>query len=75
MDIFAEHFHVIAPDTRGSGRTAHRAGGSIPYTQLADDVVGLIAALGLDQPLICGFSDGGHTATIAGIRNPTLYAQ
>jgi pimeloyl-ACP methyl ester carboxylesterase len=70
MDTFAEHFHVIAPDTRGSGRTTHPAGGSVPYTQLAADVVGLIEALELDQPLICGFSDGGHTATIAGIRNP-----
>ncbi len=70
MDTLAEHFRVIAPDTRGSGRTAHPGGGSIPYKQLADDVVGLIDALGLDQPLICGFSDGGHTATIVGIRTP-----
>jgi 3-oxoadipate enol-lactonase len=69
MDKLAEHFRVIAPETRGFGRTAH-PGGSIPYTQTADDVVGLIEALGLDQPLICGFSDGGHTATIVGIRDP-----
>jgi pimeloyl-ACP methyl ester carboxylesterase len=70
MDTFAEHFRVIAPDTRGSGKTAHPGGGSILYPQLADDVVALIDALGLDRPLICGFSDGGHTATIVGIRNP-----
>jgi pimeloyl-ACP methyl ester carboxylesterase len=69
MDTLAEHFRVIAPETRGFGRTAH-PGGSIPYTQLADDIAALIDALGLDQPLICGFSDGGHTATIVGIRNP-----
>ncbi len=69
MDTLAEHFRVIAPETRGFGRTAH-PGGAIPYTQTADDVVGLIEALGLDQPMICGFSDGGHTATIVGIRNP-----
>ena len=55
---FAEHFRVIAPDTRGSGRSAH-SGGAIPYTLLADDVVALIDALELRQPLICGFSDGG----------------
>lgn len=30
----------------------------------------LIDALELDRPLICGFSDGGQIATIAGIRNP-----
>jgi pimeloyl-ACP methyl ester carboxylesterase len=70
MDTFAEHFRVIAPETRGSGRTTHPDGGSILYPQLADDVVALIDALGLDRPMICGFSDGGHTATIVGIRNP-----
>jgi pimeloyl-ACP methyl ester carboxylesterase len=70
METFTEHFRVIAPETRGSGRTTHPGGGSILYPQLADDVVGLIDALGLNRPLICGFSDGGHTATIVGIRNP-----
>jgi len=65
----AEHFRVITPDARGSGKTLH-SGGPIPYPVLADDVVALIEALTLDQPLICGFSDGGETATIAGIRHP-----
>ena len=65
----AKHFRVIAPDTRGSGKSVH-PGGPIPYTLLADDIAALIEALTLDRPLICGFSDGGETATIAGIRNP-----
>ena len=64
-----EHFRVIAPDARGSGKTVH-PGGPIPYTLLADDVTALADALALDRPLICGFSDGGETATIVGIRNP-----
>jgi pimeloyl-ACP methyl ester carboxylesterase len=70
MDTLAERFRVIAPDTRGHGRTINAGGGSIPYTQLADDVVGLIDALGLERPMICGFSDGAMTATITGIRHP-----
>jgi 3-oxoadipate enol-lactonase len=65
----AEHFRVITPDARGSGKSVH-SGGPIPYPLLADDVAALIEALKLDQPLICGFSDGGETATIAGIRHP-----
>src|SRR5438034_45971 len=69
IGTLAEHFWVIAPDTRGSGKTVH-PGGPVPYTLLADDVTALINALGLDRPLICGFSDGGETATIVGIRNP-----
>jgi pimeloyl-ACP methyl ester carboxylesterase len=70
METFAKHFRVIAPDSRGQGRTVNAGGGSISYTLLADDVLALIDALGLDRPLICGFSEGGVTATIAGLRNP-----
>ena len=70
MDTFAKHFRIIAPDTRGAGRTVNPGGGSILFTQLADDVVALIEALGLDQPLIGGFSDGGITATTVGVRYP-----
>lgn len=63
------HFRVIAPDTRGSGRTVH-PGGPIPATLLADDVAALVDALQLDRPLVCGFSDGAETATLVGIRHP-----
>jgi pimeloyl-ACP methyl ester carboxylesterase len=69
MATLAEHFRVIAPDTRGSGRTVH-SGGPIPSTLLADDVAAFVEALNLDPPLVCGFSDGGETATIVGIRHP-----
>jgi pimeloyl-ACP methyl ester carboxylesterase len=30
----------------------------------------LIDALGLDRPMICGFSDGAMTATVVGFRHP-----
>jgi pimeloyl-ACP methyl ester carboxylesterase len=69
MDTLAEHFRVIAPDTRGCGRTVH-SGGPITFDLLADDVAALIDALDLDRPLIVGFSEGGITATILAIRHP-----
>ena len=69
MDTLAEHFRVIAPDTRGCGRTVH-SGGPISFDLLADDVAALIDALGLERPLIAGFSEGAITATILGIRHP-----
>jgi pimeloyl-ACP methyl ester carboxylesterase len=69
LAAFADHFRVILPDTRGSGRTVH-TGGPIPYTLLADDVVALIGALGLDRPMVCGFSDGGEVATLVAVRSP-----
>ncbi len=70
MAAFAERFRVIAPDLRGCGRTANPGSGSISYAQLADDAVGMIGALGLEQPLVCGFSDGATLATILAIRSP-----
>jgi 3-oxoadipate enol-lactonase len=69
LGTLAEHFRVIVPDTRGSGKSVH-PGGPIPSALLADDIAALIDALDLDRPLVCGFSDGGETATLAGIRHP-----
>jgi pimeloyl-ACP methyl ester carboxylesterase len=69
MDALAAHFRVIAPDTRGGGRTRH-SGGPMTFDVLADDVAALIAALGLERPAVVGFSEGGITATIVGFRYP-----
>src|ERR1700741_1636721 len=71
MDTLAAHFRVIAPDTRGCGRTAHTSG-PITFDLLADDVAALAEALDLDRPLLTGFSDGGITSTVVGIRHADL---
>lgn len=68
-DALAERFRVIAPDTRGCGKTKH-SGGPITFDLLANDIAALIDALELDRPLIAGFSDGAITATVLGIRHP-----
>lgn len=67
----ATQFRVIAPDERGCGRTTH-SGGSISMSLLADDVAALIEALELRRPVVAGFSAGGLTATILGIRHPRV---
>src|SRR6187549_1509450 len=69
MEALAKHFRVIAPDTRGSGATVAGPGGA-SFAVLAEDVLGLIDALGLDRPLLAGFSEGAATATIVAIRQP-----
>ncbi len=71
LPTLAEHFRVVAPDTRGCGATVH-PGGPATLDVLADDVAGLIAALGLDRPMIAGFSEGGTIATFAALRHPGL---
>jgi len=72
MRELARRYRIIAPDTRGCGKTVHD-GGVVTFDQLADDVVALADALELDQPLIAGFSEGGITATIAAIRYPERF--
>jgi pimeloyl-ACP methyl ester carboxylesterase len=69
MDTLADHFRVIAPDTRGCGRTPH-SDGPTTFDVLADDVAALIEALGIERPAVVGFSEGGITATVLGIRHP-----
>src|SRR5260370_31724061 len=63
---FAEHFRVIAPDTRGHGRTLNPSG-VLSYPVFAEDVIALTRALHLEKPLVFGFSDGGITAPVVGI--------
>jgi pimeloyl-ACP methyl ester carboxylesterase len=70
LDALAARFRVITPDTRGCARTAHTGSGSISFALLADDTAALIEALGLERPLIAGFSEGAITATILAIRGP-----
>ena len=67
LDAFAGHFRVIAPDTRGGGRTRH-VDGPLTFDVLADDVLGLIDALHLDRPRLCGFSEGNPTSKYASSR-------
>jgi pimeloyl-ACP methyl ester carboxylesterase len=73
LGAFAGRFRVIAPDTRGHGLSLNPGGGSISYAELADDVLELSTVLGLERPLICGFSDGGTIATVAAIRSPDAF--
>ena len=69
MATLAKHFRVIAPDTRGSGATAHNGGGA-SFSVLADDALALVDTLGLDRPAVAGFSEGAATATVLAIRQP-----
>lgn len=71
MATLAKHFRVIAPDTRGGGATVH-GNGTASFSVLADDVLALIDALGLDHPIVAGFSEGAMTATVVAIREPHL---
>jgi pimeloyl-ACP methyl ester carboxylesterase len=71
LPAFTEHFRVFAPDSRGHGRTDNPTG-ELGYHLMADDVAALIKALGLQRPLVLGYSDGGQIALELGMRYPGM---
>jgi pimeloyl-ACP methyl ester carboxylesterase len=71
LPAFSEHFRIFAPDSRGHGRTDNPTG-ELGYRLMADDVAALVGALGLQRPLVLGYSDGGQIALELGMRYPGL---
>src|SRR3712207_162315 len=71
LPAFAEHFRVFTPDSRGHGRTDNPTR-ELGNRLLADDVAALIKALGLQRPLVLGYSDGGQIALELSTRYPGL---
>jgi N-formylmaleamate deformylase len=64
-------YDVIALDARGHGQSAAPTTG-YNLEALADDVAGVISALGLKQPAVVGHSLGAMTAAELAARHPEL---
>jgi len=66
---FAEHFRVIALDTRGHGKTPR---GEAPFTirQFAQDLLQFMDRQGIGKAHILGFSDGGNIAMVFALAHP-----
>lgn len=60
-------FDVLMPDARGHGDSSAPPHG-YRYDDLANDVVGLVRALGLSRPVLLGHSMGGMTAAVVASR-------
>lgn len=69
MDVLASRFRCLAPDARGWGDSDTPPSG---YTvaDMADDVAGLVAALGLTRYTLVGHSMGGKAAQVLAARRP-----
>lgn len=64
-------YDAVMPDARGHGKSSAPCCG-YRYEDHADDVVGLIRALGLAPPILIGHSMGGMTAAVVASRSPKL---
>lgn len=69
IGALSDHYRVIAPDTRGHGKTEN-PGHEFSYPLLADDVVAFCQALGVEKPVLMGYSDGGIIALTVGVKYP-----
>ena len=67
----APDYDVIMADARGHGLSQATEGGYDPATQ-ADDLAGLIAALGLQKPAVLGHSMGAATALVLAGAHPDV---
>lgn len=69
IETFAQHFRVIAIDTRGHGKTPR---GVAPFTirQFAEDLLTFMVQHNIEKAHILGFSDGGNIAMIFAMAHP-----
>ena len=68
---FQDRYRVIAPDTRGHGRSPR---GTAPFTiaQFARDLYELLRARGIEQAIILDFSDGANIAMRFAMEHPEM---
>ena len=69
MEPFAQHFRVIAIDTRGHGQTPR---GDAPFCirQFAQDLLEFMDEHDIEKAHILGFSDGGNIAMVFTLAHP-----
>jgi len=70
IEALADAHFVIAPDLRGNGRSGDAAT-QLSYAVMADDMVNLLDALGVQRSDVVGWSDGGIVGLDLAMRHPT----
>ena len=66
---FAQHYQVIAVDSRGQGRSTYGTG-PITFELMVDDVLGVMDHLGIDNANVVGWSNGGTIALLLAMEHP-----
>jgi pimeloyl-ACP methyl ester carboxylesterase len=69
LPLLAKRHQVIAVDLQGHGRTAD-IDRPIDIRLMADDIAALIDHLGLDKPVVVGYSLGGGVALQTAVKHP-----
>ena len=70
IPLFTPHFHVVAPEQMGHGRTADLVDRPFHYHDMAEDTVELMQQLEIESAAVVGYSDGGIIALDIAIHHP-----
>lgn len=73
MQRLAPRFTVYAVDSRGHGKSTKVK--PLHYTDMAEDIAQFIIALGLEKPMLYGFSDGGILGLMIAYTYPALLSR
>lgn len=73
IDVLSKHFTVYAIDTRSHGQSDKVK--ELHYSDMAEDVKCFIEELGLENPILYGFSDGGIVGLLLAIKYPNLLSK
>ena len=74
VPALAEHFEVIAIDSRGQGRST-RTRAPVSYETMENDVLAVMDELSVTRASIVGWSDGGEIALKLAISHPDRVAR
>lgn len=73
IDCLKKDYTVYAVDSRCHGESEDTK--EISYDLMAEDVIAFIKALGLEKPILYGFSDGGIVGLLIAIKAPDLLSK
>lgn len=73
IEVLSKHYTVYAIDTRSHGQSDKVK--ELHYCDMAEDVKCFIEELGLEKPVLYGFSDGGIVGLLLAIKYPNLLSK
>lgn len=71
--ILKNHYTVYAIDSRDHGKSGKVT--ELHYEDMADDIYDFITMLGIEKPIVYGFSDGGILALILAVKHQDILSK
>lgn len=73
VQILKNHYTVYAIDSRDHGKSGKVT--ELHYEDMADDIYDFITMLGIEKPIVYGFSDGGIIALILAVKHQDVLSK